>query len=233
MSTGDYPGGDTDPSQDPKGIHISTILIVGLVMVAVGALVVAHALSAGSQLPPAAAQDIPSTVGTRVPFAPNPAIVAAPLRTSAPMTIVIPAVKVDAPVTNLGLNSDGTVQVPPLDNHNLAGWYDRSVTPGATGTSVILGHVDDYAGPSIFYNIKSLRKDDAIDIVRSDGVTAVFAVDGVQKATKTNFPASAVYGNVSYPALRLVTCGGPFNAKTGEYLDSIVVYAHLAGIATR
>jgi hypothetical protein len=61
----------------------------------------------------------------------------------------------------------------------------------------------------------------------------VFSVDGVQKATKTNFPTSDVYGNVPYPALRLVTCGGPFDAKTGEYLDSIVVYAHLAGIAPK
>ena len=232
-STGEHGGGYTDPSQAPQGIHIRTILIVGLVLVAVGAFIVAHALSAGSQLPPAAAQEIPSTVGTRVPFAPNPASVAAPLRTSAPMTIVIPAIKVNAPVTNLGLNKDGTVQVPPLDNHNLAGWYDRSVTPGAKGTSVILGHVDDYTGPSVFYNVKNLRKDDAIDIVRSDGVTAVFAVDGVQKATKINFPTSDVYGNVAYPALRLVTCGGLFDAKTGEYLDSIVVYAHLAGIVTR
>lgn len=233
MSTGEYRGGYTDPSQSPQGIHIRTILIVGLVMVAVGAFIVAHALNAGSQLPPAAAQDIPSTVGTQVPFAPNPASVAAPLRASAPMTLVIPVIKVNAPVTSLGLNSNGTVQVPPLDNHNLAGWYDRSVTPGAKGTSVILGHVDDYAGPSVFYNIKNLHKGEAVDIVRADGVTAVFSVDGVQKATKTNFPTSDVYGNVSYPALRLVTCGGPFDPKSGEYLDSIVVYAHLAGIVTR
>jgi hypothetical protein len=202
-------------------------------MVAVGAFVVAHALSAGSKLPPAAAQNIPVAVSTRVPFAPDPASVAAPLAASTPMTIVIPAVGVDAPVMRLGLNANGTVQVPPLDNHNLTGWYDRSVTPGAKGTSVILGHVDDYAGPSVFYNIKNLRKGDAIDVVRGDGRTAVFAVDGVQKAAKTNFPTSDVYGNVPYPALRLVTCGGPFDANTGEYLDSIVVYAHLAGVAPK
>jgi hypothetical protein len=61
----------------------------------------------------------------------------------------------------------------------------------------------------------------------------VFAVDGVQKASKINFPTNDVYGNVPYSALRLVTCGGPFNAKTGEYLDSIVVYAHLAGLAPK
>jgi hypothetical protein len=233
MSTGEYRRGYTGPNESPHGIHASTILIVGLVMVAVGAFVVAHALSAGSKLPPAAAQNIPVAVSTRVPFAPDPASVAAPLAASTPMTIVIPAVGVDAPVMRLGLNANGTVQVPPLDNHNLTGWYDRSVTPGAKGTSVILGHVDDYAGPSVFYNIKNLRKGDAIDVVRGDGRTAVFAVDGVQKAAKTNFPTSDVYGNVPYPALRLVTCGGPFDANTGEYLDSIVVYAHLAGVAPK
>jgi len=230
MSTGEYRRGYDDP---PQGIHIRTILIVGCVLMAVGAFVVAHALSTGSQLPPAAAQDIPATVSTKVPFAPNPKSVAAPLPASTPMTLVIPAIKVNAPVTHLDLNSNGTVQVPPLNDHNLAGWYDRSVMPGAKGTSVILGHVDDYAGPSVFYNIKNLHKNDAIYVTRADGQTAVFAVDGVQKATKINFPTNDVYGNVPYSALRLVTCGGPFNAKTGEYLDSIVVYAHLAGLASK
>ena len=179
------------------------------------------------------AQEVNATVSTRVPFAPKPASVAAPLASSAPVTIAIPAIGVKAPVTRLDLSADGTVQVPPLDNHNLAGWYDRSVTPGAKGTSVILGHVDDYAGPSVFYNIKNLHSGETIDVVRADGSTAVFAVDGVQKAVKASFPTSEVYGNVTYPALRLVTCGGPFDAKTGEYLDSIVVYAHLSGIADR
>lgn len=41
------------------------------------------------------------------------------------------------------------------------------------------------------------------------------------------FPASGVYGNVSFPSLCLVTCGGPFDNSTRQYLDNIVVYAHL------
>lgn len=227
MSSGEY------RTESPQGIDIRVILVVGLVMVAVGGFIVAHALSTGSQLPPAAAQNIPAAVGTKVPFPPNKAAIGAPLSASTPMTIEIPAIKVDAPVSRLDLNSNGTVQVPPLDNHNLAGWYDRSVTPGAEGTSVILGHVDDYAGPSVFFNIKNLHAGDIVDVVRADGKTAEFVVDGVQKATKINFPSNDVYGNVPYPALRLVTCGGPFDAKTGEYLDSIVVYAHLYGLAAQ
>jgi hypothetical protein len=67
-----------------------------------------------------------------------------------------------------------------------------------------------------------------VNVVRADGSMAVFAVDDVQKVAKVAFPSSAVYGNSAYPSLRLVTCGGPFNAATGEYQDNIVVYAHLA-----
>jgi hypothetical protein len=53
---------------------------------------------------------------------------------------------VDAPVMRLGRIADGSIQVPPLADHDLTGWYDRSVTPGQDGTSVILGHVDSVAG---------------------------------------------------------------------------------------
>jgi len=38
---------------------------------------------------------------------------------------------------------------------------------------------------------------------------------------------AAIYANTSYPSLRLITCGGPFDSSTGQYLDNIVVYAHL------
>ena len=231
MSSGSYRSGYPGRDETPQGIDLRVILVIGLVLVAVGAFVVVHALSAGTKLPPAAAQNIPATVSTNVPYPPKAGSVAAPLPASAPMRIVIPAIGVNAPMMTLGLNTDGTVQVPPLSNHNLAGWYDHSVMPGAKGTSVILGHVDDYAGPSVFFNIKNLKPGEAVDVTRADGKTAVFSVDGVQKATKAHFPIDDVFGNVNYPALRLVTCGGPFDPKTGEYLDSIIVYAHLAGVA--
>ena len=89
--------------------------------------------------------------------------------------------------------------------------------------------MDNYAGPSVFFNTKSLRPGDRIDVARADGIMAVFAVDGVQKVAKALFPTRDVYGNVPYPSLRLITCGGPFDAASGEYTDNIVVYAHLTG----
>jgi sortase family protein len=153
---------------------------------------------------------------------------APPMPASVPVRIEIAKLAVDAPLMRLGLNKDGTVQVPPLSDHDLAGWYTGSVTPGQDGSSVILGHVDSYSGGSVFFSIKTLKPGDRLAVARADGSTAAFVVDGVQKVAKVAFPSSAVYGNTGYPSLRLITCGGPFDEATGEYQDNIVVYAHLA-----
>lgn len=229
MTYSRYHGGD----HTSQGISPRVIFIVGLAMLLIGGFVVAHSMTGPDKLPPAAAQQIPATVSTAAPFPVKAAAVAPPLAASAPVRIAIPAIGVRAPVMRLGRNSDGTVQVPPLNDHNLAGWYGGSVTPGQRGSSVILGHVDDYAGPSVFFAVKTLVRGDKIDVIRADGATAAFAVDGVQKVAKALFPASTVYGNTSYPSLRLVTCGGPFDASNGQYRDNIVVYAHLTGVVTR
>jgi sortase (surface protein transpeptidase) len=201
--------------------------VIGALLVVAGVFVITRALTRGSgNSLPAAALVIPANVGTAVPT-PSAVPTAVPMAASAPLRIEIPVLGVSAPVMRLGLNGDGTVQVPPLDNHNLAGWYDGSVTPGRRGSSVILGHVDSSTGISVFFYIKNLRPGNQIKIARADGSIAVFAIDGVQKVVKSTFPTHAIYGNVNYPSLRLITCGGPFDTATGQYLDNIVVYSHL------
>jgi LPXTG-site transpeptidase (sortase) family protein len=169
---------------------------------------------------------IPSGVSTAAPT-PMAKPTAAALAASTPMRIEIPSINVDAPVMKLGLNTNGSVQVPPLGNHNLTGWYDHSVTPGQKGTSVILGHVDSFQGTSVFFYIKTLKPGDMVKVVRADGSTATFMVDGVQKVVKATFASSIIYGNTKFPSLRLITCGGPFDTTTRQYLDNIVVYTHL------
>ncbi len=61
-----------------------------------------------------------------------------------------------------------------------------------------------------------------------DGIVAVFKVDGVRQYLKTAFPTKTVYGGLSYPGLRLMTCGGDFDSSTGHYLSNVVVFASLA-----
>jgi sortase (surface protein transpeptidase) len=129
----------------------------------------------------------------------------------------------------VGRNSDGSIQVPPLNNHNMTGWYKYGPTPGQRGSSVILGHVDTYKGLSVFFYLKTMRQGDPIAVTLADGTVANFSVDGVQKVSKATFPTQAIYGHLRYPGLHLITCGGPFDYKTRQYLDNIIVYAHLTG----
>lgn len=200
------------------------VMVLGSVLVLAGAAVVARAVAERGHVY-GAAEQIPANVGTNMPGMDGAA--AKPLAFSRPVQIEIPKLDVHAPVMRLGLAANHTVAVPPLQNHNLAGWYDGSVTPGQQGTSVILGHVDSFTGISVFFYIKTLRRGNQIKVMRANGSTAVFTVDGVQKVVKATFPTSDVYGQVKYPGLRLITCGGPFDTATRQYLDDIVVYAHL------
>lgn len=151
---------------------------------------------------------------------------AAPLTSSAPIRIRIRSIGVDAPLKPLGLDTSGRLQAPPVDDKNLAGWYEHGPTPGSRGNALIDGHVDNSSGPAVFYNLGALRKGAAIQIQRHDGTTADFAVDAIEVYQKKDFPDSKVYAPTSEPQLRVITCGGGYTKQTG-YLGNIVVYAHL------
>ncbi len=134
-----------------------------------------------------------------------------------------------SPLLRLGLTAKGAMEVPaPGPDYDKAGWYTHSPTPGSLGPAVIVGHVDSATkGPSVFFRLGALRPKDLISVRREDGSTAVFAVDAVRRFHKAAFPSDLVYGNTRHAALRLVTCGGEFDATTGHYLDNIVVLASL------
>jgi hypothetical protein len=150
------------------------------------------------------------------------------LRRSLPMSVDIPAIGVDSTLLQLGVNADGTMQVPSLvTSSGKAAWYKYSATPGQIGASVIEGHVDSYQGPAVFFRLGALRPGDKVDVRLADGITAIFSVTGVRQYPKTRFPAKTIYGTTGYAALRLITCGGAFDYATGHYLSSTVVFASL------
>jgi hypothetical protein len=175
-----------------------------------------------------------ATAGTRAParVAPATAAPTAPagaavvtLAPSPPVALDIPAIGVHAPMLTLGLNADGTVEVPPLESDR-PGWYDGSPTPGEVGPAVILGHVDSARdGPSVFYDLEALLPGDQVDVTRADGTTVAFRVDSVAHYPKRSFPADSVYGDIDHAGLRLITCGGEFDQAARSYLDNVVVYA--------
>jgi sortase (surface protein transpeptidase) len=147
-------------------------------------------------------------------------------QTAKPVSLTIPAIGVKAPIINLGLNRNGTLQVPSTTT--VAGWYTGSPRPGATGSAIIAGHVDSYTGPGVFYWLRKMRPGERIYVRRADGTLAVFTVTVVRMYPKNDFPTTTVYGPVPDAELRLITCGGTFDYATRHYLSNVVVYARLS-----
>lgn len=128
---------------------------------------------------------------------------------------------------DLGLNPDGTVEVPSTEPGAPAGWYTGSPTPGELGPSIILGHVNATdGGPGVFAGLRELDTEDLIEVARADGSTAVFRFTEGEQYSKSTFPSDRVYGNVPGAELRLITCDG-YNPDTGTFDDNYVVYAEL------
>ena len=221
-------------------------VVLAVLLVLAGAVAVGVAVRAQTSppQPQAAAQATtaapPSDASTAVPAPPGTPSASGPggqptpatqgllLPASRPTHLEVPAIGVSSDLLDLGLNPDGTLEVPPLAEDSEAGWFHGSPTPGELGPAVLLGHVDSAEyGPGIFFDLGDLHPGDEITVTRADGTDAVFAVDEVTSYPKASFPTLEVYGNTDHAALRLITCGGEFDASTRNYLDNIVVYASL------
>jgi hypothetical protein len=169
---------------------------------------------------------------TKTPMAPVKAN-AIPLtaQRSTPTELQIPAIGLAVSLSTLGLNPDGSVQVPT--DIQQPGWYRLGPSPGQIGSAVILGHVDSYQGPAVFFKLRSLVAGDLIDVNLADGNIAQFKVTSVAMYLKASFPDQAVYGSRGVSELQLVTCAGAFDSQTGHYLSNIVVYSSLVALIPR
>jgi hypothetical protein len=147
---------------------------------------------------------------------------------SVPLTLRIPVIGLSIAVSTLGLNADGTVQVP--SDTVQVGWFRLGPTPGQLGSAVILGHVDNYTGPGVFFKLRTLAAGDEVDVGLADGITARFVVNAVVMYSKSQFPATRVYASHGSSALQLLTCGGTFDRQTGHYLSNVVVYTSLVAV---
>jgi hypothetical protein len=147
-----------------------------------------------------------------------------PMGESAPTRLRIPAIGVDSELMELGLQSDGSLEVPP--DAVPAGWFTGAPTPGELGPAIIAGHVRWNGTPGVFERLTDLAVDDVVDIARRDGSTAEFRVTRIEHFAKSAFPTEAVYGDIPRAGLRLITCGG-LDPDTNDYAENVVVFAVL------
>jgi LPXTG-site transpeptidase (sortase) family protein len=144
---------------------------------------------------------------------------------SSPILISIPSLGVKAKLIQLGLQKNGMIEVPKTGI--VGGWFTGAPTPGEIGPAIIAAHVDMGGKKGIFFNIKKMKKNDLIRVLRSDGKTVNFQVDSVKTFLKDDFPTQLVYGDLNFAGLRLITCGGGFDAKIGHYKSNVIVFARM------
>jgi sortase family protein len=243
----DVPPPDVPPADvPPPGLSVRRPRVVGWASAVWGAharplsaaVLSAGLLAAGAGTVGLVMAHVSSVPSARLAARPSPVAVPSgrtllPVSLSAvapapePVWLTIPALGVKAPIVTLGLNRNGTLQVP--SSTKVVGWYTNSPRPGATGSAVIAGHVDSRSGPGVFFWLHSMHRSERIYVRRADGTLAVFTVTAVRTYAKARFPTATVYGPVPDAELRLITCGGTFDYARGSYLSNVVVYARLSG----
>jgi LPXTG-site transpeptidase (sortase) family protein len=192
-------------------------LVLAVVMISSGSSEL-HQADASALSNSTAAASVIGTVAV-----PTPSPTARVMRRSIPVRLSIPSIGLVSRLMKLGLQKDGSLQVPPSGFP--AGWYTGSPTPGQLGPAVIAGHID-WKGTGVFYHLKLIEIGDQINIDRADGTTAKFVVTKIASFLKSKFPTSAVYGNLTYPGLRLITCGD-YDFTLHKYVRDLVVFAAL------
>ncbi|WP_052665320.1 class F sortase [Nitriliruptor alkaliphilus] len=149
--------------------------------------------------------------------APEPAPLVA-----APVSLSIPAIGVDADTVDVGLESDGGMEIP--EDVSTVGWYELGVAPGEAGSAVVAGHVDSRTqGRGAFFDLRRLELDDTATVTHADGSTTAWRVTGRTSYPKDEAPLPELFGPGGTPQLTLITCGGEFDGGARSYAENVVV----------
>ena len=205
-------------------IAIGTVLII--VAVSLFALVATDIIGDTDY-----SSDLETTVGFGPPiYTPTPGPTPTPTGQFPPGSsaaierLVIPTVKIDAPVVTKGTDEAGMMQTP--DNGVDTAWYDFSAHPGSGGNAVFSGHVDYIKiGKAVFWGLKDLNEGDVIEVHLVDGTVYRYAVSLKQQYDAATAPVDQIVGQTSVETVTLITCSGTFNRATHQYDKRLIVRA--------
>jgi hypothetical protein len=148
-----------------------------------------------------------------------------------PTRVAIPARGLSAPVDRVGLQADGQMAIP--DDVDRAGWYRFGPVPGAPGSAVVAGHVDDAEqGLGAMAALRDVEAGDEVVVTDAAGTETRWRVVSRELLDKRALPVDVLFRRDGPPRLTLVTCGGPFLPEVGGYRDNVVVVAEPVGSGT-
>jgi LPXTG-site transpeptidase (sortase) family protein len=142
-----------------------------------------------------------------------------------PVTLSIPALKINTSIQEIGIAKNGNLAVPT--NFTDVGWYKYGVLPGQKGSAVIDGHVDDgLAFPAVFAGLDKLQVGDDIYVTMSDNTTLHFVMTGSEALDK-GAPTESIFNDTSGMLLKLITCTGNWLPLQRTHDQRLVVTAEL------
>jgi sortase (surface protein transpeptidase) len=142
----------------------------------------------------------------------------------APVRLAVPALGVDAPVEPVGVRDDGQMALP--DDVDRLGWYRFGPVPGAEGSAVLAGHVDDAdQGLGALAPLRDAEPGAEVVVTDAAGTATRWRVVSREVLEKQALPVDRLFARTGEPRLVLVTCGGPFLPDVGGYRDNVVVVA--------
>jgi LPXTG-site transpeptidase (sortase) family protein len=163
--------------------------------------------------------------GAARPLPPAPVTPDVPVAGPEPTGLTIEALGVaDAPVRSVGVERDGAMEIPPVDE---VGWYRFGARPGDPGSTVLAAHVAYDGVDGVFRRLDDLGAGDGVTVALSDGSSPAYVVTEVAHYPKSELPA-AVWARDGDPQLVLITCGGQFDTEARSYADNVVAFARPA-----
>lgn len=183
-----------------------SFLISGLLTAAIVGVVAHQIPHKPHTLPAANSQPAPAAVA-KSELAPLPQ--APPAEMSAPKSLVVPKLGIDAPIIKVGLDAEGNMATPLSLIE--AGWY--GVIPGNPGRAVITGHTGYPNARTAFSHFNELQKGDSFQVIDINGAVAEFEVYSTQRVTPQEAPLAHIFGDSPTPRVALITCDGTWNDR--------------------
>jgi LPXTG-site transpeptidase (sortase) family protein len=140
------------------------------------------------------------------------------------MRLSIPAIKVEANIQEVGVNSKGEMDVP--GNIFEVGWFKLGPKPGEKGSAVISGHFNGKNNEAgVFIDLDKLKVGDKVYVEDGKGFSTSFVV----RETQTYIPGYAddVFSKGEGVYLNLVTCDGVWDGGKKSFSKRLVVYTDL------
>jgi LPXTG-site transpeptidase (sortase) family protein len=202
-----------------------------------GALVRLVALCVGVAVILVGAADLASRTAHRVfgdaagmaAFAPavavlDPSVLNTAAGTLVPARLRIPAIGVNAPVEQVTQKADGTMGTPTKFGD--VAWYAPGQKPGAPGSAVFAGHVDNaLTTAGIFEHLDQLKTGDYVSVEDSTGKTLVYRVASSKSYPANQAPLADIFATSGPQKLVLITCAGDWVTSEHQFDQRLVVIA--------